>query len=221
MTLLAPIPDDILIEEYPAIQPLAHLRPEYYDKGDLEEPLEQIAEKLSTRNIYNELGLPQRDNLLLRGAVIKRLVAVNDSLPKDYQLLILDAHRTMDFQQALLSSYLKIDPSLTKGWVADPKFKAVAPPHTTGGAIDLTLAYKGVGLALGTEYDAFEDAAELDYYELTRATAAPAAKLRRMLYLHMIAQGFAPYQKEWWHWSYGDQKWAAYYGKRSIYGTIG
>jgi zinc D-Ala-D-Ala dipeptidase len=31
----------------------------------------------------------------------------------------------------------------------------------------------------------------------------------------MVEAGFAPYQLEWWHFSFGDQNWAAYYGLES------
>ncbi|MDR3125675.1 MAG: hypothetical protein LBU20_01195 [Candidatus Nomurabacteria bacterium] len=27
----------------------------------------------------------------------------------------------------------------------------------------------------------------------------------------MMSQGFAPYDGEWWHFSYGDREWAAWY----------
>jgi D-alanyl-D-alanine dipeptidase len=41
--------------------------------------------------------------------------------------------------------------------------------------------------------------------------------LRRLL----MREGFAPFDGEWWHFSYGDREWAKYYDKKeAIYDSI-
>lgn len=35
---------------------------------------------------------------------------------------------------------------------------------------------------------------------------------RRLLAAALLENGFAPLPAEWWHWSYGDQQWAAFHG---------
>jgi D-alanyl-D-alanine dipeptidase len=37
----------------------------------------------------------------------------------------------------------------------------------------------------------------------------------------MLGVGFAPFDGEWWHFSYGDKEWAAYYNKpNAVYEQI-
>ena len=42
-----------------------------------------------------------------------------------------------------------------------------------------------------------------------------------MLREYMIKEGFAPYDGEWWHFSYGDKEWAFYYDKeKALYNQV-
>lgn len=45
-----------------------------------------------------------------------------------------------------------------------------------------------------------------------KVLASPEQAQRRSL-LHdlMVAEDFAPFYGEWWHFSYGDREWAAFY----------
>ena len=36
----------------------------------------------------------------------------------------------------------------------------------------------------------------------------------------MVSEGFAPFYGEWWHFSYGDREWAAFYEKEALYDII-
>jgi len=46
-------------------------------------------------------------------------------------------------------------------------------------------------------------------------------KNRILLRYLLKKQGFAPYDGEWWHFSYGDREWAFYYKKKNaIYGQV-
>jgi D-alanyl-D-alanine dipeptidase len=38
---------------------------------------------------------------------------------------------------------------------------------------------------------------------------------RQLLRRIMTAVGFAPFDGEWWHFSYGDKEWARYYAERA------
>ena len=106
-------------------------------------------------------------------------------------------------------------PDLADGYVADP-FNALVPaPHTTGGAVDLTLQYEGTALPLGCDFDDFHDVAAFRYFE-DEAASDPewtvVRNLRRLLAHTLIGEGFAPIANEWWHFSYGDQRWALFHG---------
>jgi len=70
--------------------------------------------------------------------------------------------------------------------------------HNLGLAVDLTLADQGTGaeLDMGTPFDTFSASAHT-----ANATGRVAAN-RQRLRAAMEAEGFANYDREWWHYSY-------------------
>ena len=50
----------------------------------------------------------------------------------------------------------------------------------------------------------------------------PKVRQNRLLLRRLLTkQGFAPFDGEWWHFSYGDREWAKYYEKEeAIYDQI-
>ena len=92
-------------------------------------------------------------------------------------------------------------------------------PHTTGGAVDLTLCKDGLPLDMGTGFDDLTDLAHTDTLE----NACPpglenARNNRRLLYNLMTSVGFVNYECEWWHYAYGERQWAASTGGAPFYG---
>lgn len=114
-------------------------------------------------------------------------------------------------------------------WAAPSADPAMPPPHSTGAAVDLTLAdAEGSVLAMGGEIDALGPESEPDHYASNRASdrsdgaceAASWQQRRQLLRLVMEQAGFAQHPNEWWHFSFGDQLWAwrrnepaAFYGR--------
>ena len=90
--------------------------------------------------------------------------------------------------------------------------------HQTGGAVDVTLCdNNGIPLDMGSEYP-IKCPEMVTSYHLSSAVN----ERRRLLCNAMYKEGFANYPGEWWHFSYGDQLWAAYRYKRcAIYGASG
>ena len=90
--------------------------------------------------------------------------------------------------------------------------------HQTGGAVDVTLCdNNGIPLDMGSEYP-IKCPEMVTSYHLSSAVNGR----RRLLCNAMYKEGFANYPGEWWHFSYGDQLWAAYRYKRcAIYGASG
>lgn len=186
------------------------------------ELLVPVAGVLPTHVVYERLPLPHRGPLLLRAGTLDRLAAAAARLPAPFGLTVLDGWRSPAYQRALLTHYRTQHPGLEDGWVSDDDGDVV-PPHTTGGAVDLTLSWHGTPLALGTDFDAFDDSAHPGALERPGldATAARCRDLRRMLAGVLGAEGLSVYPMEWWHWSYGDQWWAAAHGRaRSVYGPV-
>ena len=103
----------------------------------------------------------------------------------------------------------RVLPGRTRGWCPNPGESLCTVPrsHATGGAVDVTLSWHGVPLALGTDYPSTDDAALLTAFE---RTDGPVRELRRLLAKHLFAQGMVPDPAVWWHWSYGDARWAAH-----------
>ena len=58
-------------------------------------------------------------------------------------------------------------------------------------------------------------------YFFAQSISQNAKENRLLLRNIMIEAGFAPFDGEWWHFSYGDREWAYYYKKmKAIYNQI-
>jgi zinc D-Ala-D-Ala dipeptidase len=205
-----------LSDPYPPI-PVTHLPSEYWEIGETGEDLEPVA--VSTIPWYNSHDWPySSERLRVRAGVNTRLLAAQQALPPGYALVVLDAWRDSRLQRALFQHY--DSEGTPPGYVAAPGSAIYEPPHTTGGAIDVTLSWRGVPLALGTAFDTFDEAAWARALE-ERPDTEPARSLRRMLTAALVSEGFCPHPMEWWHFSFGDQIWAANSGKdHALYGPI-
>ena len=187
------------------------------------EPLVEISGLLRTLWVYSWLQFEHRaPALLLRRGLADRLLMANAALPDDFELVILDGWRPRRFQHELYSYYLaSLDRDMT-GFVAEPfPDSGSVPPHVTGGAVDLTLCWRGAPLGLGSDFDEFRKAAALEASSMGLISSR-AGRLRGVLGRVLTDVGLVPYSLEWWHWSYGDQLWARSKGQGyAIYGERG
>lgn len=178
---------------------------------------------------YRKQGVPGApERLYLRAEVFRRLRRAAGSLPAGYALLVFDGHRSLKTQKALYDGFRRTlrreHPELNEAallelvddFAAKPEKNLLRPfPHSTGGAVDLTVARDGVALDMGTDFD--------DSSPLARANAdmpEPARSNRRLLRYAMEGAGFVSYGGEWWHFAYGERLWARVNGKTPIYGFI-
>ncbi len=103
-------------------------------------------------------------------------------------------------------------------WAAPSEDKGSPAPHETGGAVDLTLRWKnGQHLWMGSIFDDVTPMAHRDRFESLgdeglSFSDEEARANRRLLHWLMTEQGFAAHPDEWWHFSFGDQMWAALTG---------
>ncbi len=89
--------------------------------------------------------------------------------------------------------------------------------HPTGSSVDVRVLSHGEIVDMGTKNREFVP----DTYVFSPFISKQAWDNRQLLRQVMIGCGFAPYDGEWWHFSYGDREWAAYYNKpAAIYGPI-
>ncbi|WP_420431929.1 M15 family metallopeptidase [Candidatus Poriferisocius sp.] len=166
---------------------------------------------------YEHLGILGARRMLVRSDVAKRLLLAERLLPSGFSLVVLDAWRSPDEQQALVCFYG--DGAAEDGFVAPVSDDGCRPPHTTGGTVDLTLSWLDQPLALGTDYDSFDAEAAVHAFEAPSADAR-VRLLRRGFAYAMSTAGFVPYDKEWWHWSHGDDVWAQAMARPALYDIV-
>jgi D-alanyl-D-alanine dipeptidase len=108
-------------------------------------------------------------------------------------------------------------------WSAPSADENSPAPHATGAAIDLTLKWRdGETLWMGSLFDDVTQLAGRDRFESLAAdnfsfSDQEARANRRLLHWLMTEEGFAGHPDEWWHFSWGDQMWAALSGARAAH----
>ena len=154
--------------------------------------------------------------VLVREGLARRLDVARALLPSGVDLRVIEGHRTIADQSAIIERYTSelrdLHPSADEVELARLSSRFVAPlnvaPHVAGAAVDLTLVTTaGAELWMGTAVDATPEesdgacffAAEVD---------AEARHNRTVLADALGSAGLVNYPTEWWHWSYGDRYWA-------------
>ncbi|MDD2678045.1 MAG: M15 family metallopeptidase [Candidatus Paceibacterota bacterium] len=180
--------------------------------------------------------------LLLRESLVEKLKNINKKLEKiGLEVYLFDGYRPIAVQQYIrdvwLMAYLKkqkpfwpkekIKKEINKYW-AKVNLNTLAktpPPHSTGGALDLTLRKIKTGdlITMGSQFDILKENAFTDYFENLRAKKKlsfyeiEAMENRRLLYWLMASEGFANNPNEWWHYSWGEQVWAKLKNKKNAF----
>lgn len=172
---------------------------------------------------------PEYDGIYIRSELLKRLALGAKSLDDPYQLVVRAGHRPIAVQKRLLkecaADYKKDNPGVSdeealghaRIFVSDPDISL--PPHVCGAAVDVEImdAFTGKYLDFGSKMNDDNERSFLYYPNLTEEQKAN----RLMLLIAMLDAGFASCMPEWWHFSYGDQVWAWFYGKQnSLYSPI-
>ena len=173
---------------------------------------------------------------LVRKSVLKKLLEAKKYLPKGITFKIWDAYRPLSLQEEIFKKYkeniIKIfslenlnekdQTSIISKYVSLPNNNVNIPPlHTTGGSIDLTLAYEDTKkeLDIGVNFDEFSDLTATYIFE-NKGMNKKIRKNRRILYNAMIKAEFTNLPSEIWHYDYGNRAWAFYKNKDAIYRGI-
>jgi len=209
--------------------------------ADCREPLQLLPPVLLRLepHPYAALGAPYgagESPFQLRSGVIQRLLLAQASLQRRdgaLRLAIFDGWRPLAVQQFMVDTTIAeqckrvdLDPGspsaerdrivaeVSRFWAPPSEDPATPPPHSTGAAVDLTLALAdGTPLEMGGAIDAIGAVSEPEHYAQLAADdpggdAALWHHRRRLLNDVMAESGFARHPNEWWHFSYGDQLWA-------------
>ena len=139
----------------------------------------------------------------------------------NYQCTKRGLDRNDPFQKLAVDTVIQ---EVGKYWAAPSNNPAIPPPHSTGAAIDLTLAdLNGVPLDMGGEIDEIGSVSTPSFFREAAKNDQTSHKfhIRRLLLAHaMLKAGFVQHPNEWWHFSYGDQLWAwKSDSRKAIYGT--
>ncbi|GAA0384409.1 M15 family metallopeptidase [Micromonospora gifhornensis] len=153
----------------------------------------------------------------LRQGMVDRLLAAQRTLPDGLRLLVIEGYRPYEAQLNIFTSYRdelrRNHPDWSPQRVYEETTKFVSPvevaPHSTGGAVDLTLCTAdGSEVDMGTPVDATPEASGNACFTAATSIDAPARRYRRIMGAALACAGLVNYPTEWWHWSYGDRYWA-------------
>ena len=167
---------------------------------------------------------------LIRESVAKKIIEADKNLKNlqpEYRLIINCGYRSLKVQTKI---FLKILSKICKNFYPNPidlyeiVHQLIAVPtvagHPTGGAVDIAIFDKKKDkiIDFGSKID---DLSAKNLSVFSRNISKEAKKNRLLLRKIMLAVGFAPFDGEWWHFSYGDREWAFYYKKKcAIYDQI-
>ena len=210
----------------------------------IDEPLIYLDDYFECDSKYNHWiennGNPiagSSSSIAARESVVEMLVNAEKLLPKGYHFKIFDAYRPIAVQQFLWDYFRNKkaieNPNLsdveiyklTAFCVSFPSYNVLEPSlHNTGGAVDLTVIDSdGNELDMGCEFDEFTNKAWTNHFEPgchNGEINEIVRDNRRLLYNVMINVGFTNLPSEWWHFDYGDDKWAQLNNKTPLYSGI-
>ena len=176
--------------------------------------------------------LPHVGNrFFLRKGVIERLRSAAVAMKKEcynYRFKLVYAYRHPEIQARYFEArkeQLRLSGSrLTEDELRDRAHLLSASPdvagHPTGGAIDITLVDEtGKEINMGTSIADFSQGEKI--LTFCPSVLSEAQENRIFLRRLLMEAGFAPFDGEWWHFSYGDREWAKYYERGSaVYDQI-
>ena len=219
--------------------PKINLPEKYYDYNFIDSPLVEVTQStgIIVNMQYPKLKMKNAINkCLVRKEVLDRLIEAKKYLPKGITFEIWDAYRTISLQKELYYKYREkiinefdlMDKTeeernrIINSYVSYPIFdEDYAPLHTTGGAVDITLAYIDTkkSLDLGVSFDSFSSLTKTSAFE-KEGMDIKIRNNRRILYNAMIKVGFTNLPSECWHFDYGNRNWSYYTKKPILYKGI-
>jgi zinc D-Ala-D-Ala dipeptidase len=198
-----------------------------------------------TPHAYEALGAPYCDAspYFVREQVLQALIGAQQILQMQHphwQLFIFDAYRPVAVQEFMVNYAFRealeqqnlIQADLTpaqeevlweqvlKIWALPSLDLKTPPPHSTGGAVDVTLYDRNTQqlIEMGSPIDEMSVRSQPNYFAdlaqdeqlsaVERSVAQTAAQHRQVLNDAMSGAGFQRHLGEWWHFCLGDQMWA-------------
>lgn len=159
------------------------------------------------------------ERILVRQSVCEKLISAQEILHKknkDLTLFVTYGYRGLEIQIERFMKFLKYNINQFYDNPVD-LYNAIHPfiavpsvaGHPTGGSVDITIKnlIDQNFLNFGSKQ---YDYSTKDCYVFVDSMSDEAMKNRMLLRECMTEAGFAPYDGEWWHFSYGERDWAYY-----------
>ncbi len=202
-----------------------------YGAGSSSEPLvavtrydSSIVAKYNKKDMVPITG----DMIYVRDSVAQKLARIETDLKnKGYRLRVAYGYRHPDVQLDYFTKRREIvskqRPDLKGKSLDKYVYNFVATldvaGHPAGAAVDLTLVtLDGDDVDMGTEIADYSNEEKIKTYAL--GLTDEQIENRKILHDAMTKEDFAPFYGEWWHFSYGDREWAAFYKKKTLYDAI-
>ena len=153
----------------------------------------------------------------VRAGLGERLALAQELLPRGLRLRVLEGHRSVADQRAIIARYsaevCRLRPGVSPHDLHHLVSRFVAPvdvaPHVAAGAVDLTLVdVLGEELDMGSRVDATPEESDGACFFAADHISPDARAHRNLLAAVLKPLGLVNYPTEWWHWSYGDRYWA-------------
>lgn len=184
---------------------------------------------------YQKLGAPYGDKspFWVRQGVCDRLRLAQTYLQQQHpgwKILIFDAFRPLPVQQFMVdytatklaqqqelvletltpAQRQELYTQVYEFWAFPDPDPTRPPPHSTGGAIDVTLLdAMGQVVDMGGAIDEISPRSYPSYYDEGKSPTEQQFRAHRELLKQVMSQaGFQQHPNEWWHFCYGDQLWA-------------
>lgn len=167
--------------------------------------------------------------IVVRYSVYEKLKKVALKLKKynpDYKLIVVFGFRDMKLQEKYFNEiYDNVKANFTnKVELYEYIHEKIAVPevagHPTGGAVDVGI-YNSKTEEIIDFGSKILDWDTIKCYYYSQEISKEAIENRKLLRKVMIEENFAPYDGEWWHFSYGDREWAFFYKKnKALYKQV-
>lgn len=183
--------------------------------------------------VYFNQGFSTSNTGWMRKSLADTLLNIQESELGNKRFKIWDAWRSRDVQKNLYNHYFVDFRQKNPDWsdeqvhaqagtyISYPHDPARIPPHTTGGAVDLTVVdAHGNELDFGTPFDFFGPEAATLYYKDNHIDCDAAHN--RAWFLEILTRhDFTNYKNEWWHFDFKNQIWAYKLGRPfAFYGEV-
>jgi D-alanyl-D-alanine dipeptidase len=166
---------------------------------------------------------------LIRERIAYMLKSAQEALPDGLYLQVVGAFRPFEIQKLMYNAareelkrqHPDWDEELLTEYInvfSAPPIWDTPPPHTTGGAVDLSIVDEsGERLDMISPYELGWDSAPT-YVE---GLSEEARRNRDLLIRVLTDSGLTNFPGEWWHWSWGEPGWALRTGlDTALYGAV-